>query len=282
MPLSSKAKAGGSVRIHSSLLEECSKESRVQQSGWYTIIYEDWIRSLSFEDNKENILDPYRYIYPWLEYKVYDLISDTSFIGYLLSKWDIEKALESIEYLTLSRYATILEDKLFHIDECFRTFRKIGTSPKSGISDELTSILAFYEDAAKDAQGLIQIIIRRMQQRLTELSIQESQRSIREATSVKRLTQLAFVFIPLSFATSIFGMNLNELTGVGPNVWIFVITALVLLAPILLTWSFMVVKGKNEQRWVSMKTSTKKWWVYNYWRFYHRIFSGWKFWVKRQ
>ena len=52
MPLSSKAKAGGSVRIHSSLLEECSKESRVQQSGWYTTIYEDWIRSLSFEDNK--------------------------------------------------------------------------------------------------------------------------------------------------------------------------------------------------------------------------------------
>lgn len=135
------------------------------------------------------------------------------------------------------------------------------------MSEELKSLLGFYEDAVKDTQGLLQIIVRRMQQQLTELSIQESQRSIQEAIAVKRLTLLAFVFIHLSFATSIFGMNLNELTGVGPKVWVFVVTSLIPIAPILFTCGFIVVKAKHEQKWNYIKNSVMYWLAAHCWWF---------------
>jgi hypothetical protein len=48
-----------------------------------------------------------------------------------------------------------------------------------------------------------------------DMSLLESRRGIQEAESVTRLTELAFVFAPLTFVTSLFSMQVNELeTGV--------------------------------------------------------------------
>ena len=49
------------------------------------------------------------------------------------------------------------------------------------------------------------------------ISILESKRSITEAVSVKYITQFAFLFLPLNFAASVFGMNLKEKTGNRPK-----------------------------------------------------------------
>ena len=43
------------------------------------------------------------------------------------------------------------------------------------------------------------------------------------------VTILAFVYVPLNLATSIFGMNIQELNGNGRNIWIFILTALIAL-----------------------------------------------------
>lgn len=45
---------------------------------------------------------------------------------------------------------------------------------------------------------------------ISEVQISDSHRSIAEAETVTRLTELAFLFIPLSFATSIFGMQIVD------------------------------------------------------------------------
>jgi hypothetical protein len=55
----------------------------------------------------------------------------------------------------------------------------------------------------------------------------ESHRAILEAESVTRLTELAFLFIPLSFAASLFSMQIQELTNPVP-VWHFVLFAVLL------------------------------------------------------
>lgn len=48
---------------------------------------------------------------------------------------------------------------------------------------------------------------------MSSLSMQDSQASIEQTRRSTRLTQLAFIYIPLSFVTSIFGMNIKELNG---------------------------------------------------------------------
>jgi hypothetical protein len=52
------------------------------------------------------------------------------------------------------------------------------------------------------------------------------------------VTVLAFVFIPTSLASSIYGMNLQEINNTGHSIWGFVVTALVMLILSGLAWSF--------------------------------------------
>ena len=61
---------------------------------------------------------------------------------------------------------------------------------------------------------------------LAESQFEESGRAIQEAQVVRRLTALAFIFIPISTVCSAFGMNVSELSGELPPVWIFVVVAL--------------------------------------------------------
>jgi Mg2+ and Co2+ transporter CorA len=135
-----------------------------------------------------------------------------------------------------------LEDQLLYFNDFFQTFRRIGVPSQSEPSKELKSILTYYDQTTENLKAILQIATRRTQHRLTKLSIEESQRSIREAFSVGKLTQLSFIFIPPSFATSLFGMNLDELTGVGPRFGVFIITLMLLFVLVLLAWNFEALK----------------------------------------
>ena len=53
------------------------------------------------------------------------------------------------------------------------------------------------------------------------------------------VTVLAIFFVPISLSTSIFGMNINELTGQGQPLWVFVLTSIFILVSTLLGWGFM-------------------------------------------
>ena len=50
------------------------------------------------------------------------------------------------------------------------------------------------------------------------------------------MTFLAFIYVPLNLATSIFGMNLQQLNNNGKQFWIFLITAVVALFLTFFTW----------------------------------------------
>lgn len=57
------------------------------------------------------------------------------------------------------------------------------------------------------------------------------------------VTLLAFIYVPLNLATSIFGMNLQQLNHNGQNVWVFVGTACVALIVTGLTWLFIEIRA---------------------------------------
>ncbi len=66
----------------------------------------------------------------------------------------------------------------------------------------------------------------------SKVQISDSHRSIAEAETVTRLTELAFLFIPLSFATSIFGMQIID-GSTSPSIYIGVAVALTSLVYVL-------------------------------------------------
>ena len=50
------------------------------------------------------------------------------------------------------------------------------------------------------------------------------------------VTILAFIYVPLNLATSIFGMNLQQLNQNGQRLWVFVVTAVLALAVTAILW----------------------------------------------
>lgn len=53
------------------------------------------------------------------------------------------------------------------------------------------------------------------------------------------VTVLAFVFVPLSIGTSTFGMDLDELNGSGPRLWVFCLTTTVIFVLSALLWAVL-------------------------------------------
>ncbi|KAL8689617.1 MAG: hypothetical protein Q9224_004601 [Gallowayella concinna] len=77
-----------------------------------------------------------------------------------------------------------------------------------------------------DAEDALRNNERDLQIQLTTLQIEESRKAIRQGAVVKRLTALAFIFIPISTVCSAFGMNIQEFDAGLPSVWIFAVVAL--------------------------------------------------------
>jgi hypothetical protein len=59
------------------------------------------------------------------------------------------------------------------------------------------------------------------------LSMQQAKLSMEQADRTAKLTQLAFVYIPLSFVNSVFGMNIRELSDPVPPIWVCAVTLVV-------------------------------------------------------
>lgn len=73
------------------------------------------------------------------------------------------------------------------------------------------------------------------------------------------VTILAFVYVPINLATSIFGMNIKQLNGNGQNLWVFFTTVVVALVITGGSWlSFnRFVKGEAVA-WYKERATTKR------------------------
>ncbi|KAL9600512.1 MAG: hypothetical protein Q9219_003163 [cf. Caloplaca sp. 3 TL-2023] len=65
-----------------------------------------------------------------------------------------------------------------------------------------------------------------VQQASNLLAMKETRKGLEQADAVRRLTLIALIFIPLNFATSFFGMNVQQLQTGSTHIGYFVLTAL--------------------------------------------------------
>lgn len=86
-----------------------------------------------------------------------------------------------------------------------------------------------------------------------ELSSLEARRSITEAESLARLTELAFIFVPLTFAAGLFSIQVQEFQT-PPPLRVFAITAVVIL---LLSYGLRLLQG--SRRITRLLNTTRAW-----------------------
>jgi hypothetical protein len=90
---------------------------------------------------------------------------------------------------------------------------------------------------ADDAKALEKFLTSSLELLMMSIALGDSQRAERDSKRADMLTWLAAVYVPLSFVTGIFGMNLRELNGSSLPFWI----CLEVLGVVLLTTAAMVV-----------------------------------------
>ena len=59
---------------------------------------------------------------------------------------------------------------------------------------------------------------------MSSVSVQDSRLSINQAQRGGQITLLALIYVPLSFVTGIFGMNIQQINGSGLNIWVCFVT----------------------------------------------------------
>lgn len=66
----------------------------------------------------------------------------------------------------------------------------------------------------------------------------EARKAIQEAEQTRRLTLLAFFYLPLTFTTSVFGMNIRDLRQGDKSIWIAFVTGFVVLTLSVINYSW--------------------------------------------
>lgn len=84
-------------------------------------------------------------------------------------------------------------------------------------------------EVLQQSEDLYQFLMDTFQLLIGSISVLDSQTSLEEAKRSTTVTQLAGIYLPLSLATSIFGMKIKEINYSAPSVWV-VFVALAILA----------------------------------------------------
>ena len=115
-------------------------------------------------------------------------------------------------------------------EKAIQSKAKAVTAAESLLTD-FRNLLSRAEHISLQCQGGMSVC-------MNSAAIAESQRAIEQAKQIERLTRLAFFYIPLSFATSFFGMNLRIFGSGHLNLWIWFAAAipLLLLSYLILAW----------------------------------------------
>lgn len=182
------------------------------------------------------------------------VISGTSLL-YLLARslWEtnirhLTKSIERVSFDDIRQPSSEISDRLHDLrEDLFRTKQELiqtKTYASDIAKEELGSqsngeynygsrggpihdLQRIYDEAIE----LERFLMETFQLLMSTLSIRNSQASIEQTKRTTRLTQLAFIYIPLSFVTGIFGMNIAEINGSALSLWaVFVCTTIVVAA----------------------------------------------------
>jgi hypothetical protein len=135
----------------------------------------------------------------------------------------------------LSELATGTAETSKYVPSHVRQFyEEIYNQPDVGDTLDFHSPVARLAAIKEQVSDLERFLMDSFQLLMSSISVVETQRagkqakmSMEQAVRTVRLTQLAFVYIPLTFVTSIFGMNVRELNEPLLPLWVCIVTLFV-------------------------------------------------------
>ena len=224
-------------------------------SRWSNSLYTHALHRTTPEDVAANVANPIEYVIPYAQM----ILINATFV---MDTWAMKvmhpqgKTSANLEVHYDKQVASLNEIRLNR--DALMSFTTSGSSKRWG------KMLMDYERVLQSTEQQINVVLaQKMTYRAAMASLDESRVGIEQAkrgmeqnARVKRLTQLAFVFIPLSFSTSLFGMNLQILENGTAKVWMVIAAAASVYAATSLLWvliNYPNVKLAWQQRAISRR-----------------------------
>jgi hypothetical protein len=129
--------------------------------------------------------------------------------------------------ISLAGTRKLLFEHLEIILDTLRILRKEASHGSASVRPAVTEdLIEEFENHLDLIKRLIERADRAFATHSSFMAIEESRKAIAQTEQVRRLTNLAFIFLPLTLTTSIFGMNVYEL-GPDSRLWIVLVTGVV-------------------------------------------------------
>lgn len=107
------------------------------------------------------------------------------------------------------------------------------------------------QEISENVEFLENFLIDSFKLLISSTSVAEAELAVQQGKRNQRLTQLAFLYVPLSFVTGVFGMNLKEINGspvpVRDAVIVLIIMALCTASIFVLTSHWEYIFRRNER-----------------------------------
>jgi Mg2+ and Co2+ transporter CorA len=187
--------------------------------------------------------------------------SENQFLNFMESHVDDEiEATDQRMELTvanLEHTKSLLDDHANRLDNILFLVTNRGSSrwPRTethiGVAEEAISTLSIdFKSLLKRSGLLAKRCVDGIEAIGSNAQLEEARKAIQEAEQTRRLTLLAFFYLPLTFTTSIFGMNIRELGQGDKSIWISFVTGFVVLvlSSVAYSWRSLrrIVTGKKQ------------------------------------
>lgn len=186
--------------------------------------------------------------------------SESQFLNMIHSQVTTEMRALEIETArsmdNLRYYKSLVDEHIETISDTLRFIRKGGDKtwvdngePSQVVKEAMEAVETDFQHLLVKAKALTNLCVEGSNTILQRASLEEFKKGLLHAVVVGRLTLLAFFFLPLSFTTSLFGMNFIELGTGALHIWIFFATLVPMLGlsaafafPQLIPWSGKIQK----------------------------------------
>jgi hypothetical protein len=212
--------------------------------------YELALSRLSPDAIHSATLHPVEFLYPFARLLVSEISTHVQALTHRLEHEFLFGAAAAADVGTLEMTWAVLHDLELDVVDSAQSLRR-HVSFNQALTDPLLidfDVLSeMIERAQKDLRDYLSRHVAARSLEESRAAVVESKKSIELADSVKKLTQLAFVFVPLNFVTSLFGMNFVEFgTGVL-HIWVAAVVAIVLSASVMaiLVWFRLTMKREK-------------------------------------
>lgn len=213
--------------------------------------YEAALRRMSREEIRSANQNPVEFIYPFAKLLLIEITARIQNQTFHLESQFLEGAAGEADTRILEVSWAVIHDIEQDMSASFHNLTHFASSDPTKTAPLVGDFKALMRQIDRAQHDLREYLNRHVGMKSLEesrLAVMESRKSIELADSVKRLTQIALIFVPLNLVTSLFGMNFVEFGTGKLQIWVFVTVLCVLGLIVTMAVFFLFYYKKLKSR----------------------------------